>query len=110
MRILAAALLALASGAAVQAQPLRDPFVRPAPPPAAVAAESAAAEAVQVPLQLRAIMVTPGRSLVNINGHILAVGEWVGEYRVVRIRERSVTLATRAGAKNELTLDQTVNK
>jgi len=110
MRMSAAVLLALAFGTAVRAQPLRDPFVRPAPPPAAV--ESVAPETMQpaAPLQLRAIMVTPRRSLANINGHILAVGEWFGDYRVVSIRERSVTLATRAGAKNELALDQVPNK
>jgi hypothetical protein len=60
--------------------------------------------------QLRAIMVAPGHALANISGRILAAGEWFGDYKVVRIRERSVTLATRGGAKSELTLDQVDNK
>jgi len=113
MKQLSIAMLALMLSALATAQAGRDPFARPAPPPpAALAAEAAdAAEAEPaVRLQLRAIMVTPGHALANIDGRILAVGERFGDYRVLRIRERSVTLAKRGGAKTELALDQTSDK
>jgi MSHA biogenesis protein MshK len=104
-----ALLLAAAALATSPAQAGRDPFARPALPPAAALDAQAATEPAPPP-QLRAIMVAPGQALANINGRILAVGEWIGDYRVVRIRERSVTLATRGGAKSELALDQAGNQ
>lgn len=100
----AALVLALAAGA--QAQPQahapRDPFARPAAPPAP-AAEAQEAPALQP--QLRAILYAPAHSLANISGQILAVGERFGDYQVARIRERSVTLV-RNGVKSELGLDE----
>jgi hypothetical protein len=101
-------LVALAMLAAAPAQAGRDPFARPALPapiPADAQAQAPAEPAVRP--QLRAIMVAPGQSLANISGHILAEGEWFGDYRVVKIRERSVMLATRGGAKSELALERT---
>jgi hypothetical protein len=101
--------------ATTPAQAGRDPFARPALPrpaaadPAAAAAAGVAAEPAARP-QLRAVMVASGRALANISGRIVAAGEWVGDYKVVKIRERSVTLATRGGTKSELTLDQADNK
>jgi len=101
--------------AATPAQAGRDPFARPALPrpapadPAAAAAAGVAAEPAARP-QLRAVMVASGHALANISGRILGVGEWFGDYKVVKIRERSVVLATRGGAKSELTLDQADNK
>lgn len=107
-KVVAALLLALASVAPAQAG--RDPFARPAlPVPAPMPAEAAAAAAAAEPAarpQLRAIMVAPGQALANISGRILAVGESFGDYRVLRIRERSVTLLSRGGKKSELALDQ----
>lgn len=104
-------LAALAMLAAAPAQAGRDPFARPALPapiPADAQAQAPAEPAVRP--QLRAIMVAPGQSLANISGHILAEGEWFGDYRVVKIRERSVTLATKGGAKSELGLERTEYK
>lgn len=91
------ALLALA--AAAHAAPLRDPFARPA----------AAAPATPAPTeprpQLRAIMFAPGHSLANIGGQILAVGDWFGDYRIVKIEERRVTIERR-GVATVLALDE----
>jgi hypothetical protein len=104
--------LILALAAAAPAQAVRDPFARPALPVAApadaAAAEQAAALAARP--QLRAVMVAPDRSLANISGHILAVGEWFGDYQVTRIRERSVTLVTRGGVRSELGMEKASSK
>ncbi|MFC5552048.1 hypothetical protein [Massilia aerilata] len=101
-------LAALAMLAAAPAQAGRDPFARPAlPAPIRADAQAQAPAEPAVRPQLRAIMVAPDQSLANISGHILAEGEWFGDYRVVKIRERSVTLATRGGAKSELALERT---
>jgi len=94
--------LALALPAQAQTQIRRDPFARPVLP---VKTEAAAALTAQAPPQLRAIMVAPGRSLANIDGQILAVGEWFGDYQLIKVDERSVTLA-RHGAKRVLALDE----
>ena len=111
MKHFAIALLALALGA--HAQPLRDPFARPAPPAAGAAAGAAGAAAqaaeAQQPPQLRAIMYTPGRSLANINGQILAVGEWFGDYQLIKVEEGRVTLARR-GVKSVLALTEASRK
>lgn len=103
-------LLALAVGTHAHAQPqsqtLRDPFARPAPP---AKTEAAVPVETQPAPRLRAIMVAPGRSLANIDGQILAVGEWFGDYRLVKVDERSVTLA-RQGVKRVLALDEASGK
>jgi hypothetical protein len=105
------ALLLMAALATSPALAGRDPFARPAvPAPAPVDAQALAAAEAAVRPQLRAIMVAPDHALANISGHILAVGEWFGDYKVVRIRERSVTLASRSGEKSELTLEQVESK
>lgn len=98
--------------AAAHAQPLRDPFARPAVPPRtpaaaepAEAAQLAAQEAAQPAPQLRALMVTPGRALANINGQILAAGEWFGDYQLTKVDERGVTLKKR-GVTSVLLLDE----
>ncbi|MCC2960122.1 hypothetical protein LK540_06725 [Massilia sp. IC2-278] len=92
-----------------QAQPLRDPFARPAPAARVVQAPDAA-EPAQEPApppapQLRAVMVTPGRALANINGQILASGEWFGDYQLIKVEERGVTLKKR-GVTSVLLLDE----
>ncbi|HEX9174009.1 MAG TPA: hypothetical protein VF861_15255 [Telluria sp.] len=97
------ALMLLAGCAA--AAPLRDPFRRPAAP----APEPAAAAAAEVAPVLRAIMFAPRRSLTNIGGQILAVGEWYGDYKVVAIEERSVTLL-RNKVNSVLVLDKEGSK
>ena len=107
MKHAATILLALAS-LAVQAQPLRDPFARPAPPLRAAVAE-AEPDAPQRAPQLRAVMVAPGRALANINGQILAVGEWFGDYQLIKVEERGVTLIKR-GVKSVLVLNEASRK
>ena len=64
------ALVMVAAGASAQVQ--RDPFARPALPVASKIAASDALEPRAAP-QLRAVMYEPGKSLVNIDGRILAV-------------------------------------
>ena len=98
-------LLALAAGAA-QAQPLRDPFARPA---LAAQAATPEPEAPQAAPRLRAVMVAPGRALANINGQILATGEWFGDYQLIKVEERGVTLSKR-GVKSVLVLDEASRK
>ena len=112
MKHIIAATLALAVAAGASAQPLRDPFARPALPVRAAAAEPAEPaepEAPQVLPQLRAVMVTPGRALANINGQILAVGEWFGDYQLIKVEERGVTL-TKRGVKSVLELSEASRK
>jgi hypothetical protein len=97
---------ALASAAAAPATPLRDPFARPAPPVRAAEPEEPAPQALP---QLRAVMVTPGRALANINGQILAVGEWFGDYQLIKVEERGVTL-TKRGVISVLVLNEASRK
>lgn len=112
MKRIAFAITCLALLQDVAAGPLRDPFARPALPPrvqpAAEPSEEAqlAAQAAAQPApQLRALMVTPGRALANINGQILAAGEWFGDYQLIKVEERGVTLKKR-GVTSVLLLDE----
>jgi hypothetical protein len=104
---LLSALLLTTLHADAQAQVRRDPFARPA---AAVAIAAAAgsdaatvAPAPPAPPRLRAVMYEPGKSLANIDGRILAVGDSFDDYRVTAIGERSATL-TRRGARSAIVL------
>jgi hypothetical protein len=107
MKYVLGACLALAPLlAAAQGPMLRDPFARPATPPRAAAVEPEAAQPLP---QLRAVMVTPGRALANINGQILAVGEWFGDYQLIKVEERAVTLNKR-GVKSVLELKEASRK
>jgi hypothetical protein len=103
-------MLALATDAGAQIR--RDPFVRPAsalmPSPAA-AVEEAAPVSPPAPPRLRAIMYEPGKSLVNINGRILAAGERYDDYRIDAIGPRSATL-TRRGVRSVIVLDEESSK
>lgn len=102
--ILMLALLTLHAAAQVR----RDPFARPA-----AAVTSATAEAVvaapPAPPRLRAIMYEPGKSLVNINGRILAVGDSFDDYRIAAIDARGATL-TRRGVRSVIVLDEESSK
>lgn len=104
-------LLLLHAGA--HAQVRRDPFARPAAAvvaPAAVTPDAMAAPpAPPAPPRLRAIMYEPGKSLVNINGRILALGEQFEDYRVTAIQPGSATL-TRRGVRSILVLSQESSK
>lgn len=99
------AMYALA-GAAPQA-PLRDPFQRPAAPApvAQPAAASAVADAPAWTPELRAVMYDRAHSLVNVSGTVLAVGESVHGYRLVKVSERGVVMV-KGGASIKLTLDK----
>ena len=107
-RVLAAFLAAAVLPALANAeQPRwRDPFARRAATP--VAAEGApdaggvASEAPRDP-ELRAIIYDRAKSLVNIDGRVLALGDSVNGFKLVQVDERSVTLA-RAGKRITLTL------
>jgi len=102
--ILMLAALALQANAQVR----RDPFARPAAAVAIVAADVAVA-APPAPPRLRAIMYEPGKSLVNINGRILAVGDGFDDYLVSAISARSATL-TRRGVRSVIVLDEESSK
>ena len=104
--VIAIACVAPLQGTA-QAQPLRDPFVRPTLTARAPAAAEPAQEPAQAPPmpQLRAVMVTPSGALANINGQILASGEWFGDYQLIKVEERGVTLKKR-GVTSVLLLDE----
>lgn len=109
--LLILAALALQANAQVQ----RDPFARPAA--ALLAATAAASNASDAdpappdaaPPRLRAIMFEPGKSLVNIDGRILALGERYQDYLVSAITARSATL-TRRGVRSVIVLDQESSK
>lgn len=110
--LLILAALALQANAQVQ----RDPFARPAA--ALLAATAAAASNASdadpappdaAPPRLRAIMFEPGKSLVNIDGRILALGERYEDYLVSAITARSATL-TRRGVRSVIVLDQESSK
>jgi hypothetical protein len=103
-------MLALATDAGAQIR--RDPFARPASalmPSPAQAEEAAAPAAPPAPPRLRAIMYEPGKSLVNINGRILAVGERYDDYRIDAIGPRNATL-TRRGVRSVIVLDEESSK
>jgi hypothetical protein len=119
--LLVSVMLARADTDALPLRQLRDPFERPAGTApakrasgAATAASGAATALDTAPVaesppwlpQLRAIMYEQerGASLVNISGAVLAVGESVRGYRVVKINERSVVVA-KDGARLTLTMD-----
>jgi hypothetical protein len=85
------------------AQVRRDPFARPAAALAITPAADVPVAAPPAPPRLRAIMYEPGKSLVNINGRILAVGDSFEDYRVTAIDARGATL-TRRGVRSAIVL------
>ena len=54
-------------------------------------------------------MYAPGHSMANLSGRIVAAGDWYGQYKLVRIDERSVTLL-RDKVKTVLVLDKESGK
>ena len=68
--------------------PLRhDPFVRPRLGPAPADAASAAAELPRWNAELRAVMEAGKRSAVNVDGHVLTLGEHHDGHRLVRVED-----------------------
>jgi hypothetical protein len=84
---------------------LRDPFVRPAPPPAPAAALPPEPAPEPPPLHLRAVILNGARSVANIDGDIVGVGDQARDYTVVRIDAHGV-LVTRAGKGQRLTMTE----
>jgi hypothetical protein len=79
---------------------VRDPFVSRLPASAPLAA---AASAPATPPRLRAVVLNGAQSLANLDGNVVATGERVAGYTVVRIDSRGVLL-TRAGSEHLLTM------
>jgi hypothetical protein len=105
---LGASTIAAPSATAAPEHPLRDPFVRPAPPVSAAAAAAAAASEAALPpapLRLRAVILNGARSVANIDGDIVGAGERMRDYTVLRIDAQGV-LVNRAGTRQLLTLNE----
>jgi len=82
---------------------LRDPFVSRLPASAPLAAAAAAAAVPATPPRLRALVLNGAQSLANLDGNVVATGERVAGYKVVRIDARGVLL-THAGSEHLLTM------
>lgn len=83
-------ILLLSTALPSSAAELRDPFARPAP---AAPPPVAAAKVPPEPLRLRALILNGTRSLADIDGGIVAVGDRGPGYTVLRIDERGVLVA-----------------
>ena len=81
---------------------LRDPFVSRLPASAPLEATAAAAVPATPP-RLRALVLNGAQSLANLDGNVVATGERVAGYKVVRIDARGVLL-THAGSEHLLTM------
>jgi len=99
------AALPASAAAAPALRTLRDPFVRPAPPPAPAAALPAEPAPEPPPLHLRAVILNGARSVANIDGDIVGIGDLARDYTVVRIDARGVLVA-RAGKRQLLTMTE----
>lgn len=108
MKYLPVMLMLMLVATSTTAQVQRDPFRRPVLPVASKA-EPSEPTAPRAAPQLRAVLYEPGKSLVNIDGRILAVGDRFDDYSLAAIGERSATL-TRRGARLVLVLDQESSK
>ena len=79
---------------------VRDPFVSRLP----ASAPPAAADAVPAtPPRLRAVVLNGAQSLANLDGNVVATGERVAGYTVLRIDARGVLLG-HAGSQHLLTM------
>ena len=97
------ALVLAGMAASVLANPprsLRDPFVSGLP---ACAPLAATAPVPATPPRLRAVVLNGAHSLANLDGNVVATGERVAGYTVVRIDARGVLL-THAGNQHLLTM------
>ncbi len=92
------------SGGAAPQKLLHDPFERPQPAsPAKSKLEPL--PAIEGKPELRAVLYDQGHSLVNIGGKILAVGESVAGYQLIKVEERSAVLS-KDGVQIKLMLDK----
>jgi hypothetical protein len=88
-------LAALACGASGTAQDLPNPFARPEP--VRTSASKPAEPQAPPTLELRATLVLDRKSSANIGGTIMRVGQKVGGYRLVSVREGAAVLVDAAG-------------
>jgi hypothetical protein len=94
---LSAGLLCLPGLAAAQADGLKhDPFARPVLVPRPASAESVPGISVKAPVpdsvwkpELRAIMVAGPKSIVNVAGALVRIGEQIDGYRLVEVHEET---------------------
>jgi len=82
-----------------------NPFARPAP--GAVASVAAPARAVTVPAaewkpELRAILAAGARSIVNVEGTVIPIGEKFEGHRLVEVHESSAVFVN--GSRKRITL------
>ena len=104
-----ACLLLCVSSASAQIR-LRDPFEKPLAAPLPVALPAAVVVPEAVPqLTLRAVVSDGQKSLINVGGRILGLGEAIAGYTVVEVQERSAVL-TKDGARLKLMLDKEPGK
>ena len=83
---------------------VRDPFVRRVPASAPLdAAAPAPAPVPATPPRLRAVVLNGAHSLANLDGNVVATGERVAGYTVLRIDARGVLLG-HAGSQHLLTM------
>lgn len=72
--------------AQAQADPLR-------PPPGFITGAAASASASgEAALQLQSVLLAPGRQIALIGGRTVAVGERIGDYRLLSLTERRAVL------------------
>ncbi|MDO8596483.1 MAG: hypothetical protein Q7R45_07650 [Sulfuricaulis sp.] len=94
---LSAGLVCLTGLAEAQADGLKhDPFVRPVLAPRPASAAPAPANTVKAPLpepvwkpELRAIMMAGPKSIVNVEGALVRIGEQIDGYRLVEVHEET---------------------
>lgn len=72
----------------------RNPFLTPAEEAASQQLVAKAPEATPgfATLRVRAILISEGRKIATINGHVVTEGDWVGQERVLEIRPQAVVL------------------
>lgn len=83
---------------------LRDPFDHPMATPVAKSGPEAPTNPEWKP-ELRAVLRGNGRSLIDLGGKILAPGESMAGYRLIRVEERSAVLS-KDGVQIKLMLDK----
>lgn len=102
LAIIAAAAHCAAPATAYGEPRWRDPFARPTVSAPTAPSDIAAPEELKVP-ELRAILYDQARSLVDIDGRVLVLGDSVAGFKLVQVDERSVRLV-RPGKSIRLTL------
>lgn len=90
--VLFAAMVSALSPTVAQAQGLTQGLVDPTRPPAAAAGKPGAVDDAPPGTQLQSILISSRRRVAVINGNTVALGDLVGEARVVRITETEVVL------------------